>query len=242
MAELVFYIIIFFANIIQGITGFAGTILAMPFSVSVVGYDVAKPVLNVLGILAGIYVAAGNPKQINFKLLKKICLYMGIGIIAGICLKNLATSHEKLLYLALGIFVLVIGVKGFIELILNRPAKTDYGRGAYALLLAAGVVHGMFVCGGPLVVGYLSGCTKDKEEFRRTISAVWIILNSMILVSDILAGYYTINTIRIQAISVVALFAGMFVGGILYKHMSQKVFMVLTYVLLCISGMSLLIK
>ena len=48
MKELLFYIVILLANIIQGITGFAGTILAMPFSLILVGYDVAKPVLNVL--------------------------------------------------------------------------------------------------------------------------------------------------------------------------------------------------
>lgn len=60
MAEVLFYVIIFLANIIQGITGFAGTILAMPFSIHLVGYAVAKPVLNVLGIIAGIYVVAGG--------------------------------------------------------------------------------------------------------------------------------------------------------------------------------------
>lgn len=50
MKEFIFYIIIFLTNIIQGITGFAGTILAMSPSMILVGYDVAKPILNVLGI------------------------------------------------------------------------------------------------------------------------------------------------------------------------------------------------
>lgn len=242
MSEFLFYMIIFLANIIQGITGFAGTILAMPFSVPIVGYEVAKPVLNVLGILAGIYVAAGNYRQINFAQLKKICIYMGIGILAGIFVKHLAAGHETLLYGMLGIFVLVIGGKGLLECFIRRQKKKEYTRGAGALLLFAGIVHGMFVCGGPLVVGYLSGCTKDREEFRRTISAVWIILNSMILVSDLLAGYYTVDTIRIQVVAVLFLFGGMFVGSVLYKRMSQQVFMVLTYLLLCISGLSLIVR
>ena len=51
MNTVLFYIIIFLTNVIQGITGFAGTILAMPPSLILVGYDVAKPILNVLGIL-----------------------------------------------------------------------------------------------------------------------------------------------------------------------------------------------
>ena len=32
-----FFVVIFFANIIQAITGFAGTTLAMPFSIILVG-------------------------------------------------------------------------------------------------------------------------------------------------------------------------------------------------------------
>lgn len=70
MAEVLFYVIIFLANIIQGITGFAGTILAMPFSIHLVGYAVAKPVLNVLGIIAGIYVVAGGYQKRKHKRIK----------------------------------------------------------------------------------------------------------------------------------------------------------------------------
>lgn len=242
MSEILFYIIIFLANIIQGITGFAGTILAMPFSIPVVGYETAKPVLNVLGIIAGIYVVVGDYRKVNVMQLKKICACMGIGIIVGIRVKNLLKGQQALLYALLGIFVLAIGIKGLAESIGARKEKSAYAGSGRFLLLLAGIVHGMFVCGGPLVVGYLSGCTKNKEEFRRTISAVWIILNTMILISDVLSGCYTVDTIRIQTVSVLFLFGGMFAGSVLYKHMSQRVFMVLTYILLCISGVSLLIK
>ena len=62
-----FYIVVLLTNIIQGITGFAGTILAMPFGIMLVGFDTAKPILNVLGILAGIYVAVFNFRKIRWK-------------------------------------------------------------------------------------------------------------------------------------------------------------------------------
>ena len=45
MKEALFYLVVLAANIIQGITGFAGTILAMPFSVRLVGMDVAVHLL-----------------------------------------------------------------------------------------------------------------------------------------------------------------------------------------------------
>ena len=54
MNYILFLLVILLTNIIQGITGFAGTILAMPPGLMLVGYPVAKPVLNVLGLLSGI--------------------------------------------------------------------------------------------------------------------------------------------------------------------------------------------
>ncbi len=253
MSEFLFYIIIFLSNIIQGITGFAGTILAMPFSIHLVGYPVAKPVLNVLGIIAGIYVVAGGMKNVNKKQLIRVAVMMAIGIVGGILIKGLFTGHEKILYIALGIFVVAIGLKGIAAAILEARSQIAIGKeGASSddkltpasglLLLCAGIVHGIFVCGGPLIISYMTSHTRDKEEFRRTISAVWIILNTMIFVSDIMAGYYTPDTIRVQLISVPFLFGGMFVGGILFKKMSQRFFTILTYILLCIAGASLLFK
>ena len=42
MNTVLFYIIIFLTNVIQGITGFAGTILAMPPSIILVGYEIGR--------------------------------------------------------------------------------------------------------------------------------------------------------------------------------------------------------
>lgn len=260
MSEYLFYLVIFLANIIQGITGFAGTILAMPFSIHLVGYPVAKPVLNFLGIVAGVYVVVGGYRNINLKELKRVSLYMALGIIGGIILKHFLTGYDHILYMILGLFVIFIGGRGLISMIKyavesrgrigtkgRREEHDEYlekgmTKGDRTLLMTAGIVHGMFVSGGPLIITYLSQHTRSKEEFRRTVSAVWIILNTIIFVSDLMAGYYTMDTIRIQLISLPFLFGGMLLGGVLYKHMSQLLFTVLTYILLCLAGLSLLFK
>ena len=78
--QILFYIVILLTNIIHGITGFAGTILAMPPSLMLVGYDIAKPILNVLAIFSGVYVFVGNYKNINWKELGKIVVVMALGI------------------------------------------------------------------------------------------------------------------------------------------------------------------
>ena len=42
---ILYLLVVFSTNVIQGITGFAGTVLAMPFTILLYGIDVAKPSL-----------------------------------------------------------------------------------------------------------------------------------------------------------------------------------------------------
>ena len=121
--------------------------------------------------------------------------------------------------------------------------SAEHGKAVSFLLLAsAGVTHGMFVCGGPLLVSYMTGRVKDKDEFRATLSACWIVLNGIILFDDVRSGLWNKDLLLIFGFSVVLLFAAMFVGSILVKKMSREVFMKVTYVLLIISGIMLFIK
>lgn len=246
MNELLFYIVILLANIIQGITGFAGTILAMPFSIMLVGYDVAKPVLNVLGLLSGIYVFVGNKKHVNWKEFRKIIVIMIVGIFAGMGIKYLLGGKENILYMALGVFVIVLAVQGLYKMLLAKKKETEDAKkdskGSVFLLIGAGIAHGIFVSGGPLLIGYLTKKIKDKQSFRATISTVWIVLNTIIMVSDIQGGLWTIELAKTQLITVPFLLMGMMIGGKLYKIMSQRFFMKLTYILLFISGATLLLK
>ena len=256
----------------------------MPVSLMLVGYDVAKPVLNVLGLLSGVYVFAGQHKAVNWKEVLRICLVMAVGILCGIFLKSLLEGQEQILYILLGIFVILLAIEGLYRQthqknsaadqkqeaaaskITTTPASSEEQRvgekdqagdsvrsvqvknpsnpgvGSYALLGLAGVVHGIFVSGGPLVISYLSKRISDKTSFRATISTVWIVLNSIILCDDIRSGLWDLALVQTLLIAIPFLLVGMFLGSILYKKMSQHVFMILTYVLLLISGVLLFIK
>ena len=148
---LLFFAVILGANVIQGITGFAGTLLAMPFSLMLVGYATAKPVLNVLGLLSGIYVFLGSRRFVNGRELLKICVVMTVGIIAGIFLRRSLTSYARVLYIALGVMIIVISVQRLLQMGLRRRVKdraVEYRSSDsalsrtlnYALLVLAGLV------------------------------------------------------------------------------------------------------
>ena len=238
-----FFIIILCANIMQGITGFAGTILAMPFSLILMGYPVAKPILNVLGLLSGVYVFVGFYNKVNRHELIKIVIVMAVGIFLGIFIKDSFSGKENLLYKALGIFVILLSVIGLQKRFRSKKIENEKWKNFSSLLLPlAGIVHGIFVSGGPLLISYLTKRINDKTEFRATISTVWIILNGIVLLDDFRAGFWDVRLCIIFAVSLPFLFAGMKIGSILYEKMSQETFMLLTYILLFISGITLLLK
>lgn len=249
MTYIVFYVLITLCNIIHGITGFAGTVLAMPFSIMLVGYATAKPVLNWLGLVAGVYVFIGNRKHVNWNELKKIVLVMAVGILCGSFLKGffIGTPREKVMYIALGLFIIGLSVNGLIKVFKPKQASNAPAKSSSALpnvlLTAAGLVHGIFVSGGPLLIGYLTsrGVT-DKISFRATISTCWVFLNGLILATELIGGEWTMALAGTALISTPFMLVGMFIGGKLCAIMSQQLFLKLTYVLLFISGFTLLIK
>ena len=110
-----------------------------------------------------------------------------------------------------------------------------------AILVLAGIIHGMFVSGGPLLIIYAVKKLPDKQNFRTTLSMIWVALDIYLIIKQTGAGLMTSFTLTTTAWSVPALLVGVYIGNRLAKRMSQEVFLRLTYVLLLISGVSLLI-
>lgn len=240
--NILFLLVVFLTNVIQCITGFAGTVLAMPFSVLLVGYGVAKPVLNLLGLLASVYVAAVCFRHIHKKELVKMTGVMLVGMVAGVYLKRYVTHDPSLLYKTLGGIVIVFAVMNAVQFFAKKEDRTLPAPVAVLLLATAGVVHGLFVCGGPLLVTYASGRLRDKDAFRGTLSAVWILLNGVLFATDWIGGAFTPSTVRLSLIAVPVLAASLALGGVLCKKLSRKAFLLLTYALMLVSGVSLLVK
>lgn len=236
MKEIIFLFVLFVANVIQAITGFAGTVLAMPPSIYLLGMDNAKVVLNVMALLSGLMIAVMSYHHMNKKEVIKICVCMVAGMTIGIQICKTVPS-EQILLIIYGVIILLIAGKN----LLCHRQRTLPKALLLVILLLAGVIHGMFVSGGALLVVYAAQVLKEKEEFRATLAPVWVVLNSMLLVSQVRQGVFTEGNIRLILISIIPLFMATWLGKKLVKKVSQKVFLNLTYVLLLVSGLSLIL-
>ncbi len=242
LQKILFFIVILISNIVQCITGFAGTVLAMPFSILLVGYDVAKPILNIVAIAVSAVIVIKDRKYINLKEALRIIVVMLIGMIVGMIIINNFAFEGTVLYKILGMIVIIFALYNGYRFFAKKEDKQLPAILSAILLIVSGVVHGMFVCGGPLLVTYVNGRIKDKNEFRATISLVWVVLNFIIMLDDISVGYFNLQLIYMLIIALLVLAVAYIIGNLIYKKMSKNVFLVLTYVLMLISGISLLVK
>lgn len=242
LKTVLFILVIFVTFVIQSITGFAGTVLAMPFSMMLVGYETAEPVLNIVGIASSLLMLLFCYKKINFKELIKITVVMLLGTVTGLFIKESSFINASVLYKILGVTVIFFGLFNLFKFFHHQEEHEHGGVISSLILLTAGFVHGLFVCGGPFLVIYAGGKMKDKDEFRATLFAVWIILNSIILAEDIILSNITLEMLPVTGAACVSLILSAIVGNAIYKKMSKKVFLILSYALMLISGISLLIK
>ncbi len=108
-------------------------------------------------------------------------------------------------------------------------------------LLVAGIIHGMFVSGGALLVIYAVSILKDKHEFRATVAPIWVILNSYMMVVYLKDGLVNTRNLQLIGLSIIPLLLAIFLGNKLQARIQQQVFLTLTYVLLIISGISIIL-
>ena len=227
LEEILFLLVLFGANVIQGITGFAGTLLAMPASILLIGPDKAKAILNIM--------AVQSLRYVDVRELLKIIAAMLVGMAAG--MYAYAACPLSYLIPVYGAFVMAVGARNLYA----KKAPSFSRKGAWAVLLGAGVVHGMFVSGGALLVVYAAATFRDKEVFRSTLAAVWVILNGLLMGKDFFSGVYDGDVVFLTAVSVVPLAAAIYVGTAIHRRINQALFMKLSYALLILSGAMLVL-
>ncbi|MFI3257652.1 MAG: sulfite exporter TauE/SafE family protein [Spirochaetales bacterium] len=235
VTDILFFVVIFVSNIIQAITGFAGTMLAMPAAMLLIGLDNAKAILNVIAIIICTLVVIKDRAYINKKEVIKMTAFMIIGICIGMyLLKIIPTGILLQIY---GVLITLIALKKlFIKKEVPLPNLV-----LIFIIILAGIIHGMFISGGSLLVVYAITVLKDKKEFRATLSLLWIFLNSILLITHINAGYFTQDVRFMTYIAVPIALLSIVIGNKIHHMINQNVFLKITYCLLLISGISLLI-
>lgn len=228
--DILVYFVLFITNMIQAITGFAGTLLAMPITMHLIGVNEAKALLNAVAQISCFFIVCSSWKDINWKEFFKMFILMIIGMVIGNALFEIFPLNSLLTIY--GIMIIVIALW---KLLIHRTLSLPIWM-SYITILMAGVIHGMFVSGGALLVIYASSALKDKQSFRSTMALIWVTLGFYMTGIQIQQNHFNHHVIMLLVLGLIPVFLGTWCGSKLVEKIKQETFMKLTYILLLLSG------
>ena len=235
MVEVLFLLVILFGVFLQAAVGF-GTVVTMPLGILLMGLGVTKPVVNFVALLTGVWVLITNHTYINWRELAKMAGVMVVGVLAAQWISG--RVEMNFLLILYGAVVIGIGVKK-----LFFPAKRQTSRAIQNMALAvAGIMQGLFVSGGSFLAVYAVDRIPDKREFRATTNALWVILNTVMLILYFAGGQVEKKVLTMGALAVIPLILGVWLGGLFADRIKQQTFLKLVYIVLIASGIVLLIS
>jgi len=239
----IFVVIVFAAFVVEAAAGFGSTVVTVTLGAFLFPLPVVLATFLPANILLSAYMTLRYRHFIDREVLfRRILPLMGLGLVAGLALARLEkASWLKLVFAA---FVVTLAARELLQRgEAPPPASPTSGRKRTAVtLITAGVVHGIFACGGPLVVYYAGRTLKDKARFRATLSALWLLLNAVVVASLVQRGAVRGETLAVSALLAAPLVLGIAVGEHLHARVSEARFRRGVFVLLLVAGLVLLAR
>jgi uncharacterized membrane protein YfcA len=234
--------IVLFAFTTEAATGFGSTVIALALGVRLYPIHGLLPTLVPLNLLLSSYIVSRHHAHIALSVVRsRILPCMGVGVAAGLALfEHLSSETLRMIF---GIFVVGVAVRELVAA--ARPARAQ-PRALSATteisgLLAAGVVHGMFATGGPLLVYVLARSGLGKHSFRSTLAAVWWIFNVALILVYIATGRMDATVLPVLAALAPAVVLSIVGGEWVHHRLNEQRFRLAVLVLLIVAGVSIVL-
>ena len=223
----------------QAMSGFGSTILALTLGIHLYPINVLLPVLVPLDMIVNLYIVARHYRHINRPhLFRSILPAMGIGVAAGIvAFQYIEGDWLKKLF---GVLVILLSIRELFRLWRNRQEKIALSNlKATGFVVAAGVVHGIYASGGPLLIYAVSKLNFSKSVFRSTLGAVWFIFSVILTASYVITGELTAHSIKLILMLLPVILIGIVLGEWLHHRIDEHRFKIFVFGVLLFAGLSI---
>lgn len=230
---------IFLAFTIEAITGFGSIVIALSLGALLLPIPEIVPVLVPLNVFLSGYLAFRNRHHIHWPLLLKMVLpLMLAGTLAGyLMMPWLGAAVLKVLF---GLLVFWFSARELWRLLAGNPARPHSALVSRLLTFSAGITHGLFASGGPLLVYALAGVQLDKGRTRATLLSVWFGLNASLSLLFLMDGRLAASLPGILSyLPLVAL--GVLLGEALHHRLNEERFRQAISAVLLVTGVLLMV-
>lgn len=231
---LLLLLIVIIASSLQTSTGYGFSIIGTPFLLIVYSFQEAVQINIILSICLSAVMIFKIRSEIDRALLKKLVKGSVIGLLPGIYIYLYIDT--EMLKLAVGIIILLLTILLIKQYTVKRTKAKDYTAGSLSGMLTTSIG----VPGPPLLL-YLSGAKIDKTVLRSTTLAFYLFAYTASLLMQIGFGGTSVEIWKSSALALPALFLGVIIGQVVFKKISQKIFLNITYVILIFTGVYLVV-
>jgi len=230
-------IIFLVSALLQGLSGFGFSILAVPLITLFIAPKTAVPILMIYSIIINIVVLYSARKEID---LKKIWILLLAGIIGlPFGAKLLVTLDGNILKIFIGIMILIFGtllLLGFRkELKHEKIAMIPIG-------IISGLLSGSISISGPPIIIFLANKQLGKHSFRGNLALYFFLLNLFTIPVFWLNGLFTNEVINYSFTFFPGLIVGVVLGNLLSHKIPEQYFRKFTLILLLIMGVLAIIS
>ncbi|MBY6189688.1 sulfite exporter TauE/SafE family protein [Microbulbifer agarilyticus] len=233
-----FGLIILLAFTLEAITGFGSIVVALSLGLLFLPIDMILPILVALNIPMTSTLAFKNRHNIDLPLLFKTILPgMLLGTLTGYFAKPYL--DEEFLKQALGVLIIWFSGRELYRLYHQFDDRAKPAWLTRFITYFAGITHGLFASGGPLLVYAVAGTKIDKARFRATMVTVWFSMNCLLFTAFLLDGRMQpllINVVWYLPLLVVAVK----LGNYLHDRLNENHFRIGVYTLLFVTGVILI--
>lgn len=232
-------IIVLISFTTQAMSGFGSTILALTLGIHLYPIDVLLPVLVALDLVVNLYLVTRHHRHMDIPLLlRSILPAMGLGVIAGILAFQFIEGN--LLKKIFGVLVILLATRELYRHLRQRHEPVVLSdSGAKACIAAAGIVHGIYASGGPLLIYAVSRLNLPKSVFRGTLAAVWFIFSVILTASYLMAGQISTDSMRFIFILLPLILIGILLGEWLHHRIDEARFKIFVFAVLFFAGLSI---
>ncbi len=237
MVILLTFLIIVLAAIVQGTTSFGFSLIAIPLLSMILPLKAFVPMIIIFSFLMNATLFKFLKGQFDKKRVLVLVISGLLSTVLGIRL--LSIVENDLLKMVVGIILILSGVTmmfGFKIKLKNRLV------GDIIAGMISGVLNGSISLSGPPIILLLNNEGANKDNFRKTLTSFFLLLNLFSLPIFFINGLITEDILLKSAINLPALGIGIYIGLKLGKKISEEHFKKITILLIILMGLMSLIS
>jgi len=236
----------------EATVGFGAVVVTLALASVLYPLDVLLATIVPLNLSLSLVISARHHAHADRRLiLRRILPAMAVGMAVGFAL--LEQAPRELLQRLFGGFVTGLAAFELVRLgarVRRRAGATDAAGGdappaaerrpgvETAALLGAGLAHGLFSSGGPLLVWSLERAGLAKSVFRSTLAIVWIVLGLALNAGYAAAGRLTPASLLAAAALLPVVAVALVAGEWLHHRLDEAWFRRAIFALLLVAGLA----